>query len=89
MEPGDREWGETMAFFTSDELIQGGFGAEDVRIAFDPWHVRSYPSRSRSRSRSSRSYQCGYADGYRDGIVKRPSAQWAITGVGTTVRQPN
>ena len=35
MTPGDRDWGETMAFFTCQELLDAGFDAEEVRFAFD------------------------------------------------------
>ena len=35
MTPGERDWGETMAFFTSEELLDAGFDAEEVRFAFD------------------------------------------------------
>ncbi len=51
MTAGEREWDETMAFFTAEELIQAGFDAGEVRIAFDPVpHLQYSPSRSRSSS---------------------------------------
>ena len=51
---GEREWDETMAFFTVEELAQAGFDAEEVRIAFDREpHWQYSPSRSRSGSRDS------------------------------------
>lgn len=79
MTVGELEWDETMAFFTSDELLRGGFGAAEVRIAFDPQLWQSQGIRptamSRSRSRSSGSYRRGYAAGYRDGLLRRSSAR--------------
>ena len=85
---GEREWEETMAFFTVEELTQAGFDAEEVRIAFDRERQSQYsPSRSRSRSRdshrrrarSSEDYQRGYAAGRTDGV---------LSGAGRILRNP-
>jgi hypothetical protein len=43
MSPGEREWDETMAFFTSEQLIEAGFDAEEVRFAFNPVYDRVSP----------------------------------------------
>ena len=88
MTEGEREWDETMAFFTVEELTQAGFDAEEVRIAFDREPQWQYsPSRSRSRSRdshrtrerSSKAYQRGYAAGRTDGV---------LSGAGRILRNP-
>ena len=85
---GEREWDETMAFFTVEELTQAGFDAEEVRIAFDREPQWQYsPSRSRSRShdsdrtreRCSKDYQLGYAAGHTDGV---------LAGAGRILRNP-
>ena len=65
MTEGEREWEETMAFFSADELREAGFDAEEVRIAFD--REQNLPSRSRSPRRRacfSDEYERGYVAGY-------------------------
>ena len=49
---GELEWGETMAFFTAEELTQAGFDAEEVRIAFDPEPRAALARGIRSRAQS-------------------------------------
>ena len=63
MTPGEREWDETLAFFSAEELIQAGFDAGEVRIAFD-----GRPRRSRSSSHES-------PRGYLQNTSERSSSQ--------------